>query len=378
MNKNIKWLLVASLSLVACHKDDDSNSGASLVTPGTANFSKYVAIGDSFAAGYSDGALFKTAQQTAYPAILAGQLVAAGGGSFTTPFMSDDFGGLLFAGNTIQGVRLYWNGSSPAPVPGSPTTEVTNHLTGSFNNMGVPGAKSYHLVAAGYGNTANVPAGTANPYYARFSSSSTATVLGDALAQSPSFFSLWIGGNDVLGYALSGGTGANHNLTGNVNPATYGGSDITNNAVFNNVYNTIVTQAASGGRKGVVANLPYVSTLPFFTTVGYDPIPLNATQAAQLNAGYANYNAGLVAAKNLGLITETERLARTINFQAGKNAAVIIDEYLTDITPVNAGLIKMRQTTVDDYILLLSQGVSAQAHLSAGNGTQFPLQGNCQ
>jgi hypothetical protein len=50
-----------------------------------------------------------------------------------------------------------------------------------------------------------------------------------------------------------------------------------------------------------------------------------------LNSGYAAYNGGLHA-KNNGLITETERLARTITFVAGANGLVMIDEYLTNLS----------------------------------------------
>jgi len=40
-------------------------------------------------------------------------------------------------------------------------------------------------------------------------SSSQTTIIADAIAQQPSFISLWIGNNDVLGFALSGGDGSN-------------------------------------------------------------------------------------------------------------------------------------------------------------------------
>ena len=80
--------------------------------------------------------------------------------------------------------------------------------------MGVPGAKSFHLLAPGYGNLAGVPLGLANPYFARMASKSKRDCFGRALAQNPSFFTLSLmGGNDVLSYALSGGTGVDQ--TGN-------------------------------------------------------------------------------------------------------------------------------------------------------------------
>lgn len=67
MIKNIKALLLVSLSMVACSSDDSNDSiTEAAATPGSAVFSKYVALGDSFAAGYSDGALFIQGQQGAY------------------------------------------------------------------------------------------------------------------------------------------------------------------------------------------------------------------------------------------------------------------------------------------------------------------------
>lgn len=371
MIKNFKWLLLASLSFVACNSNDDEDAVVEIpITPGTAVLTKYVALGDSFAAGYSDGALFKAGQSNSYVNILAEQFIPAGGVAATNPFMADNIGGLLLGGNVIAGPRLWFNGKGPVPVTGTPTTEVTSKLTGPFSNLGVPGAKSYHLLAAGYGNVAGVASGKANPYYARFATSGTATVLADALTQVPTFFSLFIGGNDVLGYATSGGIGVNQ--TGNLDPSTYGGNDITDPNVFANVYNTLATNLTANGAKGVVANLPYVTTLPYFTTVPFNPVPLVAAQVSALNSAYAAYNQGLVGAKNAGLITEEERLKRTIKFIVGNNSVVIVDEYLKNLAGL--GLPSYRQTAKGDLIVLFSQGESTQEFLKAGNGTAVPLQ----
>jgi hypothetical protein len=86
MIKNFKWLLLVSLTFVACNNDDeafinpDSSDGLPL-TAGSADFSKYVALGDSFAAGFSDNALFIEGQKGAYPNILAQQFALVGGGA---------------------------------------------------------------------------------------------------------------------------------------------------------------------------------------------------------------------------------------------------------------------------------------------------------
>lgn len=377
MIKNFKWLLFASLAFVACNNEDEvvvdaNSSDGQPLTAGTAVVTKYVALGDSYAAGFSDNALFRLGQEGSYANVISQQFALAGGGEFKTPFMADNVGGLLLGGNVILGPRLFFNGTAPVSVSGIPSTEVTTKLTGPFNNMGVPGAKSYHLVAPGYGNVAGVATGQANPYFARFASTASTTVLADAVAQAPTFFSLWIGGNDVLGYATSGGSGVNR--TGNLNPATYASNDITDPTVFASAYSAIVNAMTANGAKGVVANLPYVTALPYFTTVPYNPVPLTAAAATQLNAGYAAYNGGLQAMVNGGLLTAAEATRRTINFKAGANAVVIVDSYLTDRT--SFGIPSYRHATPEDLLVLTSRtfiGTLVNNNPAAVNGVSVPL-----
>ena len=338
MIKNFKWLLFASLAFVACNNDeevtvDSTSSDGKPLTSGTAVVTKYIALGDSYAAGFSDNALFKLSQEGAYPNIIAQQFALAGGGEFKTPFMADNVGGLLLGGNVILGPRLYFNGAAPVPVAGRPSTEVTTKLTGTFNNLGVPGAKSYHLIASGYGNVAGVSTGRANPYFVRFASSASTTVLADAVAQDPTFFSLWIGGNDILGYATSGGSGTNQ--TGNLNPATYASNDITDPTVFASAYSTIVNAMTAKGAKGVVANLPYVTALPYFTTVPFNPLTTSVLGGGNIAVGQ-----GTIAALNAQLYGPLKQVLTA--FGAGNrinllsttvaNPLLIIDETLPNLS----------------------------------------------
>ncbi len=327
-------------------------------TSGSADFSTYVAIGNSLTAGYADGALYMDGQENSFPNILAGQFALAGGGAFEQPLVNDNLGGLLLGGNQITNNRLFFDVTSQLPmvVNGTPTTEVSQVLSGPFNNMGIPGAKSFHLLANGYGNVAGVANGLANPFFARIASSPNASVLEDVLAQNPTFFTLWIGSNDVLSYATSGGAGEDHNVTGNLDPATYGGSDITNSTVFAQVYGGILTALSQSASGGVVVNIPNVTDAPFFTTVPYNPIPLDAGTAAFVNNAYTDYNNGLLLAEGGTLISSEERALRTINFQGiPNNAVVIVDEDLTDLSGL--GLPSLRQATEEDLLVLTSRTV---------------------
>lgn len=342
------------------------------LVPGTADFSNYVAVGASFSAGVSDGTLFIESQNNSFPNLLAGVFSNAGGGAFSQPMVNDNIGGLLFGGIPIQPSRLYFDGGIFF-LDEIPTTEVTNVMPGPYNNMGVPGAKSFELLAPGYGNVAGVPINQANPYYARMASSSGATVIGDAVSQSPTFFTISVmGGNDVLQYATSGGTGEDQ--TGNLDPSTYDRNDITDPTVFAMSVEAMVSGLTANGAKGVLSNTPYVTDLPYFTSVPYNPVPLDITTAEELNAGFAAYNGGLLQAESFGLITASEREARTIHFMVGNNPVTIVDEDLTDLSGL--GLPPYRQTTENDLLVLLSGsfiGTEVDGNPSLINGISVPL-----
>lgn len=352
------WLLLLLISFTACNNDDDS--GQPIVelpdlTSGEADFSKFVSLGNSLTAGFTDNALFIASQNNSFPNLLSQKFALAGGGAFNQPLMSDNFGGMAIGGQRILQPRLVFGGAGPVPLesligPITVTTDLAiNNPTGPFNNMGVPGAKSFHLVAPGFGNIAGVAIGAANPYFVRMATSPNTTVVADALAQNPSFFSLWLGNNDILGFATSGGSGISQE--GNLNPATYGGSDITDSNVFASVYSQIIAGLTANGAKGVVANIPDVTTIPFFTTVPHNPVPLDANTAAAVNQAYAAYNGGLMQAELAQFISAEERAARTINFTASSNnAVVIVDEDLTNLGAL--GLPNFRQATADDLLVL--------------------------
>ncbi|WP_347373915.1 G-D-S-L family lipolytic protein [Aequorivita sp. Q41] len=366
--------VVLAVGLTSCDPEFDSPvTDEGFYSSGTANLSKYVAVGNSLTAGYADGALYITGQENSYPNIMAEQFAFVGGGEFSQPLMNDNVGGLLYNGAQLTENRFVLavgSDGSPGPVrlEGNPTTEITNKLSGPFNNMGVPGAKSFHLVAPGYGNAAGVPVGASNPYFARFSTTENATVIADAASQNATFFSLWIGNNDILSYATSGGSGIDQ--TGNLDPSTYGGNDITDPNVFASVYSQQVDALTAGGAKGVLINIPEVTSIPYFTTVPTNAIPLDAATAAALNAQFAAYNSqilpGLVANS---VISAEEAALRMISFSAGQNYPIMTDDDLTDLTAILQGppfnlpaplatlLGQLRQVKANDLVVLTASSV---------------------
>jgi lysophospholipase L1-like esterase len=374
MKKLIKYIAIPAIAFgfVACEPEfDEDITEDAFFTSGEADFSNYVAVGNSLTAGFADNALYITGQENSYPNIMATQFALAGGGDFVQPLVNDNLGGLVLGGTQIAQNRFVLatdeNGNpGPAILAGMPTTDVGVTLSGSFNNMGVPGARSFDLVFPGYGNVANLP--LANPYFARFASEPNATVIADAVAQSPSFFSLWIGNNDILGYATSGGSGIDQ--TGNLDPSTYGGSDITDPTVFASVYSQQVEALVGTGAQGVLVNLPDVTSIPFFTTVPTQSIPLDAPTAAFLNSQFELYNTtilpGLV---QFGVIDAAEAAARQVVFTEGINFPTMSDDDLTDVSAILQGppifldeatatlLGTLRQATSSDILPLTAAGV---------------------
>ena len=367
MKNTIKFMIgLLAIGLVSCEPEfENAVTDEGFYDAGDADFSNYVSLGNSLTAGYADGALYRSGQEDSYPNIMAEQFGFVGGGDFTQPLTSDNLGGLLLGGQQILGNRLVLsadeNGNPfPTPLDGTPTTDVTTSATGPFNNMGVPGAKSYHLVTPGYGSVAGVANGTANPWYARFATSESSTVLADAASLNPTFFSLWIGNNDILGYATSGGSGVDQ--TGNLDPSTYGGNDITDPNVFAAAYSAQVDALVAGGAKGVLLNIPDVTSIPYFTTVPTRSIPLDAATAGAVNAQFALYNGALGQLVAGGFISAEEAAIRAINFVEGVNYPIMTDVDLTDVTailigagldPQTAALLgQLRQVKSDDLVVL--------------------------
>ena len=134
----------------------------------------------------------------------------------------------------------------------------------SYNNLGIPGAVVYDLIDTA--DFASKSQQRQNPFFSLilrnkiFGSSPVA----QALALHPTFMTVWIGANDVLGYATSGGT-IGTDLTGKLP---------TDANTWAYLYNQAMGALLAGApnAKFAVANIPDVTGIPFFTTVP-DSIP---------------------------------------------------------------------------------------------------------
>jgi len=368
MKKYIKYLPFLALGFVACEPElDNAIDEPGYYSNGEADFTNYVALGNSLTAGYADGALYITGQENSYPNILAGQFSKVQEtNEFRQPLMADNAGGLLAGGTQItSNRRVLAVGPNGNPGPqiygGTSTTDITTVLSGPFNNLGAPGAKSYHLVAPNYGNLSGVAAGTANPYFVRFASSSSTTILADALAQNPTFFSLWIGNNDVLGYATTGGVGVDQ--TGNLDITSYGSNDITDPNVFAAVYSQMVDALTGNGADGVLINIPDVTSVPYFTTIPNNALVLDAATAASLTGFFQAvagiFTQGLIAQQVPPAQAQALAAQYAISFNEGPN------RFLIDVPVTQTNPLGFRQMTEDELLVLTIN----QAELQQGYGS---------
>ena len=321
MKNKFIYLAIIAAGFASCEPEFENEVGANY-TAGDADFTTYVAVGNSLTAGYMDGTVYKSGQANSFPNLLAQQFALVGGGTFTQPSFEEDVNNLGGFAGVPNSTRRIIDASTGTVenIAGTPTITTTSQAT-AYNNMGVPGAKSFHLGFPGYG--------TLNPYFARHATSPTATVIGDAMSKNPTFFTNWIGANDVLSYATNGGAqadgttpAADHNLTGNMNPATYGSNDITNSGVFASVYSTLINTLTSGGAKGVVATVPSVTSIPYFTTVKWNVLPAEATSTNATVLGLYQF-----------LSVATGGRISALNTNPGtKNPVLIYDADLTDMS----------------------------------------------
>ena len=353
MNFRLAKLLpvfVAAYLVTGCEADISGSSEDA--DAGRADFSTFVAIGDSLTAGYADGALYRDAQLNSFPAIMAQQFALVGGGAFSQPEMLPEKTGSLFFGVVdlmrIDRLVLVATGDPDSPaapveiMPSISSDIAIETIPGLHNNIGVPGAKIFHAPAVGYGNPAGLGT-TANPYFIRFANNqATSSMLSDAMDQNPSFFTLWLGNNDFLLYALDGAD------------ATVSGESVTALGTMTASFDALLLGLKTANNKGVLINVPDVSTIPYFTTVPYNAIPLTAQNVADLTPVALGYNAIVDGALGAG---STEAAARRLSFQEGQNPILINDETLTDLSGALAGtglegLARARPATAKDYIVL--------------------------
>ena len=216
------------------------------------NFTTYVSVGDSLAAGFESGSLVETHQNRSAPALIARQ---AGVQGFQQPLVSEP--GIPPELTLVSLVPV------PVIAPKAATSGAPKNLALArpYNNLAVPGATSVDAL------TRTTDAGGLHDLILR----GLGTQVQQAVALRPTAITLWIGNNDVLGAALRG--------------RAIDGVTLTPTATFRATYGQIVAALKTTSAFIVAANLPDVTTIPFVTTIR--PYVVNPSTGAPVLVGGA-------------------------------------------------------------------------------------------
>ncbi len=228
---------------------------ASAADTGSANFTRYVALGDSLTAGFCSGGLVRNCQLGSYPL-----LIFAAATDRTPEAAATVFQQPLVSTPGISGQSVCRNPASPlapcgvlrlvslagpaptiAPIPGQAAPQNLT-LPRPYDNLGVPGATVHDLLATTTGGFHDLVLRNQGP--------PGFTQLQQGLSLQPTFVTLWIGNNDALGAATNGSD-----------------SLLTPAAQFDAEYRAIAGAIAGTGAKMAIANIPDVTSIPFVTTV---------------------------------------------------------------------------------------------------------------
>jgi lysophospholipase L1-like esterase len=239
----LSLLSFIALSIIGC--EDYTQLTAPSIDFGSANFSRYVAIGNSLTMGEQSSSVFEAGQKYSIGNIIARQA----GISYEQAILSDPGtpGRLEIAEFSIV------NGS-PVPVlytnpnQGSPINLL---YPAPYNNLGIKGAFLYDVLYTTNANncyTSNF--GVPNPLF-DVVLRGNGTQLQQAIAQQPSLITLWIGNNDILAFATRGGQ-----------------FPPTDPAVFQSQYSELLLTLHATGAQIIIGGLPNGLLTPYFNTVG--------------------------------------------------------------------------------------------------------------
>ncbi len=213
----------------ACSGGDLNEVLGPKLTDATGIFNSYVAIGNSITAGYQSSGISDATQKQSFAYLLAQQM----GTRFAYPSLTNP--------GCPPPIINFQTQARPA---GAPACAYRSQFTDVLNSVAVPGASSYD------------PTGTSTP----FSNTLSTFVLGGktqvqrALDARPTFATIWIGNNDVLGFAV-GDSRAN---------AATGLLGMTSVAQFQTNYDAMINQLIAGAPnvEGVLIGVVRVANAP--------------------------------------------------------------------------------------------------------------------
>ena len=268
--KNIFLVIGAIGMLISCKPEIEMPAPSA----GGLDLSNFLAIGNSLTAGYMDGGLYLEGQEQSTPAIIAGQIREINPSlTFEQPTVPQNGSGYMkLTGLDLANLLFQIEFVDPDPA-------WTTKIPGTYQNLGITGLRVRDITVNGYG--ANLQQG--NPYFYRILDESEAakSYLDKVSEAQISLFTCWLGNNDVLDYAITGGAYGPQGM-----PVT-GLNGLTPVDDFEASYDALVGVLNSKGAKGVMLTVPDISNIPFFNVIPWNSIVMDQATADLANASYA-------------------------------------------------------------------------------------------
>ena len=303
--KQIVFVCLFGITLTSCKPKENLLPNS----PGEINLQQFVAIGDGNTAGYMDDALYQYGQQNSLGSILQTQLQLVGAGEIYLPLMGSANIGTnsSLLSKLILGYKtdcLGATGLSPVRFAqqgevGALTTSVYSSQN-KFTNFGIPGFRMIDISSSQIGNPNDQKY---NPYFGRMSKDQFTWPVwsGDWSSVQenifdggyPTFCSIYLGIEDVLPYARSGAT------TNPMSPLL-GLPGIG----FEESLTQLCEQLNSQNVKAVVGTIPDITQMPYFTTIPYNGLNLDAEKAASLNQIYGPLGFSFIVGSNPFMIED--------------------------------------------------------------------------
>lgn len=238
---------------------------------GELDVSKVIYIGDGQMGGYMNDGLKNESQKNSLANILAAQFELIGSNQAMIPWINSSSIGISISGLAPMhlGYKTDCQGTiSLAPLRDASTgdlsciTQSCYQASNPFTVFGIPGLRLNQFT--------NSSLAASNPFYNRMCSSSSIRLLDELMAQNGTFFQLYIGLEDVLDYAKSGGT---HET-------------LPSELQFQQNYEQVIQNLTANGAKGAIATIPDVTLMPYFTTIPWNGLSLDNSNVGTLNSIY--------------------------------------------------------------------------------------------
>lgn len=282
MKKIIALLIIPAFLFCRCRPDADNIT----LDSGSADFSRPIGIGDNFLSGYQDGALSGNGQRRSVEVLLQRQFslmvnqnLVAGSDGYISGTASIGWNSKPWESWYVTASQLGDRTDCEGVTSLGPVKQ--NLTVSDAQNILVPGVQAYlRNYAVPFATTAQWfdPALGASPfadnhnpfYYPVASNPGVSTLAGDVRASHPSFFTMWLGMENIYSYARNGGTGA----------------PLISAAQFADHLDSLLAPLTASGAKGVIANIPGFRNFPYYTLIPWDGAELTQNKADSLNDIY--------------------------------------------------------------------------------------------